>query len=385
MRKFIVVMLFFVLMPAVAWAKEPTNAELYQMIQKLESKLDAAIEETNRAKAEASQAKEEAAKAKAELAQIKEGAPSALADVSLVRTADTKPGPGASFEVLYMRPSRSNLDFVVVDQNSNSTVEGRTKEINPDYDVGGRLGLSYNLGSGTDVVLQYTWLETKDSESVTRGAGGTLWGNWLNPNTSYINDYDAVSAAAEYEFDYYTMDLGIGQRLDIGKRFGLRIDAGLRYANMTQDFDVMYRDAADRVNIMQDNDFSGWGGRVGLGLDWRIGYGFNVFSAVAGSVLVGDFDLSYKDIANGTVVEGYLKESISNRLIPVLETRFGIGYAYQLQNGWSIGAKIGYEWQNWFNMVTAKRFVDDIGDNAMETDTTDVALDGFFFQGHINF
>jgi major outer membrane protein len=72
-------------------------------------------------------------------------------------------------------------------------------------------------------------------------------------------------------------------------------------------------------------------------------------------------------------------------VIPVIETRAGIGYAHQLKNGWSIGARAGYEWQNWFNMVTALRFMDDVDSQIMGTDTTDIGLDGFFIEGFINF
>ena len=63
MKKCIVFMLLFTVLPAVVWAQAPTNEELYQMMMKIERKFDAAMDETNRAKAEADKAKEEAATA----------------------------------------------------------------------------------------------------------------------------------------------------------------------------------------------------------------------------------------------------------------------------------------------------------------------------------
>jgi len=64
MKRLIVVMVLLVALPAAAWAQELSNAELYQMIKKMERKFDQAIDQTNRALAEAQQAKEEAALAK---------------------------------------------------------------------------------------------------------------------------------------------------------------------------------------------------------------------------------------------------------------------------------------------------------------------------------
>jgi len=397
MKRCIVVMLLLVTLPAVAWAQAPSNEELYQMIKEMEHKLDTAIGEANEAKAEAGQAreeaaraKEEAAKAKEELARIKEAPVAAVPVESLVRVPETKPGIGASAGVVYLRPSRSNLDYVIVDPDTDNNPEGSLEGVKPGYGLGGRFGLNYGFGSGTDIGAQFTWIRTQDSESAVRSPGGALWGTWLHPN-AVIDDNDVTSARESYDFEHYVIDLGVGQWVDIGKHFGLRIEAGLRYASMAQDIDIAYRQDPQgrRVNIANDNDFSGWGGRVGLGLDWRVGWGFNVFGSVAGSVLVGDFDLGLTEIDDdgiGTItIRANVDDTVHNRVIPIIELQAGIGYTYRLGNGWTIGAKAGYEWQNWFNMVTAHRFLDDVDGQLMGTDTTDIGLDGFFLKGFITF
>jgi hypothetical protein len=388
MKRWIVVMFLVVALPALAWAQAPSNEELYQMIKEMEHKLDKAIDEANKAKAEADKAKEEAARAKEELARIKKApvaTPAAVPKESLVRTPDTKPGISASAEAVYLRPSRSNLDFVIMDPNADTDPQGSLEGIEPGYAWGGRFGLSYGFGSGTDIGAQFMWIKTSESESAVRPTGGRLWGTWVHPDST-LGDA-ATSARASYDFEHYVVDLGVGQELDIGKRFGLRIGAGLRYANMAQDLDITYReDPAGRwADITHKNDFSGWGGRVGLGLDWRVGWGFNIFSSIAGSVLVGDFDLKLTEVDNGTTIVGSVDDTIHTRVVPVIETQVGIGYEYRLGNDWTIGAQAGYEWQNWFNMVTVKRFTDDVDDQNMYTDTTDIGLDGFFFKAFMTF
>lgn len=390
MRKIIVAVLAMAILPGMAWAQEPSNQELYQMIQQMERKYDAAIKETDRAlaeaRAEAAKAKEEAAKAKAELARLKaepRTAPLQAEATPLIKTPETTPGFKASAEVLYMRPSRGNLDFVIKDPDNDNNPEGNIGEIEPDYQLGGRFGLGYDLGSGTEIGVQFTGLKSHDSESATASPSGSLWGLWLHANAS-IDDQNVDMAKARYDFEHYAIDLNARQKLDIGRHLGLSLEGGLRYASMNQDFDIVYRRSTTEVAINSENHFSGWGPRLGVGLDWSVGYGFNVFSSVAGSVLMGDFDLSYHD-QDGTTTRVNMKQGIHNRIIPVVEMKLGVGYAQRLKNGWTLGANAGYEWQNWFNMVTTHRFSDDVDPHIMETDTTDVSLDGFFFEGFIHF
>ena len=299
---------------------------------------------------------------------------------------ETTEGLGASYEVLYMRPSRSNLDYVISDANTDTRPEGRFEKVEPDYSGGGRLGLSYNLGSGTAVYGQYTLLNTRDSDSSVAPPGGSLWGTWLHAN-ALIDDNDVTSAKMSYDFDHDVFDLGVKKWMDVGSDLGMQIEAGLRYANMTQDIDILYQNetAGSTADISNKNDFSGWGPRVGLGLDWRVGKDFNLFSSVAGSILVGDFDISLSEVDNGTTTIYNVEDSEDNRVVPVLEMRAGVEYAHQLENGMFVGAKVGYEWQNWFNMVTAQRFMDDVDAQLMYTDTTDVSIDGFFLEGFVNF
>ena len=404
MKRLIVVTVLFVALPAAAWAQEFSNAELYQMIKKMERKFDAAIEQTNKAlaeaekaKAEAAVAKEEAARAKAEVALAKEETArvkAALAEIktatasadtaaevplaSVNHTPKTVTGLGASVDALYIRPSRSNLDYAISDSNLDGNPQGRVKEVDPDYSGGFRFGLGYTLESGTDIRAQYMQLDTKDSDSATAPAGGTLWSPLVHPDATE----NFTSAKATYDFDLDVFDLSVGKWFAVGNDLDMRLEAGLRYADLTQELDAIYDGGLSEVE--QKNDFTGWGPRVGLGMDWEMTQGFNLFGSLAGSFLVGDFDLSYRSVEGGTVF-GSIDGSEDNRFVPVVEMRAGLGYAYRLENGMSVGAKVGYEWQNWFNMVTAKRFVDDINDAALSTDTTDVSLDGFFLEGFVNF
>ena len=414
MRKFILVMLMMAVLPGGAWAQGPSNEELYRMIKAMEHKFDAAMEETkkakaeaNKARAEAAQAREEVAAARAETAKAKEdlaqlksetsaAGPSVQASAGpVVQTAATDPGFTLSAEAVFLRPTRSGLDFVVKDKYRTGNIRGKVVEIEPDYQLNGRFGVGYDFGSGTEIGVKFSAINSDESKSVTRPSTGMdLWGLWLHPN-SVIDDNDVTRAKARYNFEHYLVDVGLKQKLDIGKRFGLSLEAGMRYASMNQDMDIVYiQDVTSTLNrsvyIDNYNKFSGWGPRLGTSLDWRVGYGFNLFGSIAGSVLVGDFDLKYRehDYAVGATVGTRrvdIKQELHSRVIPVLETKVGVGYSYKLKNGLAFGANAGYEWQNWFNMVTAQRFSDDVDNQIVSTDTTDIGLDGFFVEGFIRF
>jgi Legionella pneumophila major outer membrane protein precursor len=402
MKKCLVILLMM-LVPASGWAQGPSNEELLQMIKKLEAKFDAAMEQTQKALAEADKAKAEAAAAKAELARLK-ATPASAADAettvgeSLVRVPATRPGFAISMESVYLRPSRSGLDYGIVDPDTDTDVEGRFENVEPDYGLGVRSDLRYNTDSGRDIGITFSWLKTEDETSEAVSAGGALWGTWIHANAT-IDDNNVDTAEASYEFEQTVLDLSAGQKLEIGKNLDMRLEAGLRFAKIEQELDIGYIESPaailDRVDLINHkNDFSGLGPRLGLDLGWKMGGGFNLFGSFGGSLLLGDFDISYTEIDGTVYYDGTpdtldtrinTKDSYKNRLVPVVEARAGIDYAHRLKSGRIIGAKAGYEWQNWFNMVTSQGFMDDVDAQLMETDTTDLGLDGFFFEGYIHF
>jgi hypothetical protein len=411
MRMLIVAVLMVLLLPIGTWAQEPSNEDLLNMIRKLESRFDAVLEQTRKARAEADQAKaeaaaakEEAAKAKAELDRLKlnpvpELNADAMAEKSLVRVPTTGPGAVISVENVYLRPSRSGLDFAVADSlNDSGRVTGSYKQVEPGYSSGWRAGMKIETGSGRDIGFKVGKVTGGDSASAEVEAGGSLWGTWLHPN-SIIDDNDVDTAEASYDWEQTVVDLGVGQRLNVGENLDLRLEAGLRHAKVNQEIGISYAQITSSVSTRQDditnqNRFTGWGPRFGIDFDWKLEHGFNLFGSLGGSLLMGDFDVSYTEIDGTVYSDGTpdtlssridVEESYDHRLVPVAEARAGIGYAYQLKNGLQMGAKIGYEWQNWFNMVTSQGYMDDVDSQLMETDTTDLSFYGYFFEGFLEF
>lgn len=307
----------------------------------------------------------------------------------------SKPGPTASVGMVYMRPSRDNLDYVVVDTARTGNIRGAYEAVDPGYDAGVRLNFSYDFGSGVDIGAQYTNLSTSDSSSM-RSKTGTrdLWGIWLHPNST-IDDNDVNIASASYDLDYDVFDFTAGKRFGIGKNLGLRLDAGLRYASINQGMDIYYEDTMGAgvlpktADITYRNTFSGLGPKVGVGADWQAGNGFTLFGSMSGSLLIGDFDLSLKQIdtnaGSNTKITRVDIDASEDRVVPVVEMLAGVEYSHKLNNGALVGAQFGYEWQNWFNMATVRQYTDDVDNQLSNTDTTDLGFDGFFLKGYIKY
>jgi DNA-binding protein H-NS len=396
------------LLPTFVMAQEMNNAQLTKLLTAMSKKLDAAVAkidkieaEANKSKAEAAVAKAEAAQAKRELAQIKANRtvaaePRESTGSGVVTQAKSDKGATASLGMVYMRPSRSGLDYVVVDTQKlgPNSITGTYDSVDPGYDIGARLNVGYDFGNGVDLGAQYTHLTTRENSSVDNlTTGHELWGIWLHAN-SIIDDNDVDIANASYDLDSDVFDFTAGKKFGIGKDLGLRLDAGLRYAHIGQGMDVTYEQVVTPTtsryaDITYRNTFSGLGPKVGLGVDWQAGNGFTLFGALSGSVLVGDFDMHLKQIDTQTtgakITRVDAKNTYANRVVPVVEMLAGVEYSRQLNNGALVGAKFGYEWQNWYNMVSTQHYTDDVDSQLGNTDTTDLGFDGFFLKGYIKY
>jgi hypothetical protein len=406
-HSFIAIALISLLLPASAWAQGKSNEELYKIIVEMGQKLDAAVAkidkveaEASKAKAEAALAKSEAAKAKRELARVKANQPPASESTGrsgygLAQRTRSEPGPTASLGMVYMRPSRNNLEYAVVDTAQTGNIRGSFESVDLGYEPGLRLNFGYDFGTGVDIGAQYTSLSFNETDSISINTATTdLWGIWLHPN-AIIDDNDVTSASASYNFDYDVFDLTAGKSFGSKSDLNYRLDAGFRYAHINQGFDIDYIQQIDPVNsrrskIESSNNFHGFGPKVGLGINWPTGNGFTLYGSLAGSVLVGSFATNIKENdwhvgAVNPTVRVDTGTRYENRVVPVVEMLAGVEYSHKLSNGMLVGGQFGYEWQNWFNMATTRQYVDDVDSQLSNTDTTDLGFDGFFLKGYINF
>ena len=114
---------------------------------------------------------------------------------------------------------------------------------------------------------------------------------------------------------------------------------------------------------------------IGAQGEWRVWNGFRFFGRGRGSLLIADFTNSLVETDNnGATVNTNLVETYI-QTVPVLELASGI--AWERRN---FRVALGYEIQNWFNVIDSPMFVDDLAEGKIGRRKSDLGIEGFFFQ-----
>lgn len=273
-----------------------------------------------------------------------------------------KSGVLASAEWLNWRAHRGGMDFAsFVDPIwlTPATIESA------DYgrDNGMRAGLGYRFDSGWDVSWNYTHFQTKAAGAVDQSANPGLV---LIATRSYF-DLAMDSVTAQAELDYGVHDLEAGRRLVWDNDAELRLFGGFRWAKIdqTQNQGYTYQDNfGDWIDGTIDgrNRLEAYGIRLGAETQWTTRGGLGLFGRLAGSVLLGDFDVRQRetDQVQGTILDF---ADTHTRAVPVIDATAGVSWTY---HQWQLAG--GYEMTTWFNM------------GEIERASYDLILDGFFLR-----
>ncbi len=300
-----------------------------------------------------------------------------------------KSGIEITLEGLLLRPHGSNLDYATTDNftaNDDDTFplfnlsnDQDVKTVNPNYQLGFRVGLGYVFAdSGNDLQLNWTHFQHTysnsssigDNQFLVTGAGVPL----INPNLFDFLTGD-VTASSSVKFQFDSIDLDVGQYVNVGTRLQTRLFGGLRYAyvkqNTSNDYDATYADAADpNLFITYDEDdtfnskFNGLGPRLGFQAAYNVYDCFGVTGSIAGSLLVGkvkstsdqNFELNFVDNDIAPPVDVPVSFSVSNdsnvwRIVPEVDARLGVNYTWLFANQSALTLEAGYQVTQYFNAV----------------------------------
>ncbi len=266
----------------------------------------------------------------------------------------------ASAEWLNWRAHRGGMDFAsFVDPIwlTPATLESADY----DRDSGVRAGLGYRFDSGWDVTWNYTHFQTNAVGAVDQSANPGLV---LIATRSYF-DLAVDSVTAQAKLDYGVHDLEAGRRLVWDNDAELRLFGGFRWAKIdqSQDQGYTYQDTFGNLTdgtIDGRNKLEAYGIRLGAETQWTTRGGLGLFGRLAGSVLLGDFDVRQRetDQVQGTILDF---ADTHTRAVPVIDATAGVSWTY---HQWQLAG--GYEMTTWFNM------------GEIERASYDLILDGFF-------
>ncbi len=287
-----------------------------------------------------------------------------------------------SGEVLFLNPNLGDeLDFAIADSGEALATSGSLEAVEYGSETDTRISVGYRQGA-LDGRLTWLSIENSNSESAIRPESGFLFSTLTHPAQ---ND-SAETAEAEASLSHVTTDVELGYSIAANQSLDMRLFAGLRFADINQDFNVAY-DGVDftNANVDLEHSFAGFGPKVGADLNLRLGSGFSLFSRVAGSLMVGDSRTTYNETDNdGDSVIADIKHRDNDRIISMLEMALGIDWSKQVTDNIDFGLSLGYEYQNWFNAYDSIQFVDNASPGIFNSERENIGLQGIFFKSGVS-
>ncbi len=224
--------------------------------------------------------------------------------------------------------------------NSYKAVEG-------EWDWGYQLEGSFHFNSGNDISM--TWMHYDISSQASNYAGATPYSLSLVPfNLSLDNRFDQVN-------------LVLGQYTDLGLLKNARFYGGLQYANIRVDTLNQYGSippvlaplVLGGISLYRNTDFNGVGPVMGIDYSYDLTSGFSLTANAAGSLLYGTNRYSAGFIFSPSGVVPRSAYATKKAIIPSLETKLGINYAYEAMQG-LINFEAGYQVLNYFDALETR-------------------------------
>jgi hypothetical protein len=302
----------------------------------------------------------------------------------------------ASF--LYWQPSQDNMDIGFVDQNvaaligiptpslPEASIRGNFIDMDFSYHPGFKVGLGMNLQKDDwDGYAEYTRVHGTSSTSSNGPSVGSnsagpipaIFSTFGNQALLFLGSvlYNTVSARYRNNLDF--LDAEIGRTYYVGKSLIFRPAWGARAAWILQNIHVQYkniqtvgsRDAVFLINsqpsifdVFQNSHSWAVGPRMGLDMDWMIGWGFRFNGRGYGDLLYTQYAVRDKSILVLTspsirptpaAIPG-VPVSVTTRDKPTglrahLDLELGLGWGRYFDcNKWHVDLSASYGWQIFF-------------------------------------
>ncbi len=247
--------------------------------------------------------------------------------------------------------------------------------MDPQYNAGFFVGAARDLSEGRNISIAYTYYSNVATDSTSTDAPLVLQSMVMNPSTADAANYWNSASAREY-IGFQLGDVDYRQMLYCTPRASINYLAGLRYANLKQNFDSDF-ESNTSATVSSGVNFDGVGLRVGLEGEWHGCCGLFIYGKTAASFLGGTVEADYlqtSSTVDGPVADTTWKEA---RFVQMGEGEMGIGWASA--DGHFRGS-IGYMVTGWLNIVKPADFIASVQANSYQEAhnpaSSDMVFDG---------
>jgi hypothetical protein len=224
-------------------------------------------------------------------------------------------------------------------------------QLKNDWNWGFQAEGSYHYSTGNDVTVDWTHYSSDNSLGVFNGAllFPTPKGPLFIPSPYQI--------ANQNKFDQ--VNVVLGQHVDVSAVKKMRFYGGMQYANIQSIITNYFSNTLPgafspitSVNVFNNSDFKGFGPVLGIDYSYDITSELSVTANGSGSILYGTSRINsgYIGLPVNVVVSGTTTYSALKSMVPSLEAKLGLNYAYTMANG-VLNFNGGYEIVDYFNAL----------------------------------
>lgn len=298
-------------------------------------------------------------------------------------------------EFLLIRPRDQEIAFAVPGQaptivNGQPQIavpQGATLVLDPDYQPGYRVGVVGALDERTSVMLAYTTLEAQTETGRTLTADEiaqnmSMFPLLLHPRAILPDQVTNVATQGRMDVDFDILDLDTRMLLYDTDTIAINGFGGARWANLDHVIEASY--GVNGATIVKGgSQYDGLGARGGLDGEFRSQSGFGAYGRGAMSLMYGAGRGDYLQYQiNNQANPQVFTNAKYDRLSPILDFEMGVDW---VSPGESVRFALGYMTSVWFNMVTARDYMNGVITNQFDDFSDTVTFDGLTARAEVRF
>ncbi|HEY4233333.1 MAG TPA: Lpg1974 family pore-forming outer membrane protein [Lacipirellulaceae bacterium] len=256
---------------------------------------------------------------------------------------------------------------------------GEIGVVDPDFDIGFRVGGEFRFDPKESVFGSYTWFQSNSTSHVAAptipGGGGAVGSLVQHPGAAITASAGPVDAG--YDIDFQSAEINCRYLIECTRYSEISAYWGGRWADLQQKFNqtgIFGGGQAGTIDTSTNIQFDGGGPMIGLAGERLIGQTrFSSYGHISAAALEGQFSSHY--LMNNSTTATLLAQSDwhDDRIVPMLDYELGVAWTAPSNH---LRLAVGYMASHWFNIVSTPTFVDAVqADNYVNVHDT-LSFDG---------